>query len=238
MMKKSQFVTQQDNLNQIERQVFTLRQRVHRAEISSSEIITTLPVAANINGLSGTLHMNAAGEEELRMPVETIVEMGSAFWQNHFEPVQFEKSINRILNHWLMLREGRPLTYWNQVRRNGSKQYHWYSNTAIMLAGTESAEFLVLCFSAQQLGLTNRKLSRLLEEDELVEKYFRQYQLLSEREKQIIILLVMGHSNPQIGEILHIARSTVETHRKNINRKLDFSSYFQLLRFAQAFDLV
>lgn len=46
----------------------------------------------------------------------------------------------------------------------------------------------------------------------------------SEREKEVVALLLQGKSNKQIALELHIAQSTVEYHLKNIYQKLEVSS--------------
>ena len=46
----------------------------------------------------------------------------------------------------------------------------------------------------------------------------------SQREKEVIDLLIQGKSNKQIALTLHIAESTVEYHLKNIYQKLDVHS--------------
>jgi DNA-binding CsgD family transcriptional regulator/tetratricopeptide (TPR) repeat protein len=54
---------------------------------------------------------------------------------------------------------------------------------------------------------------------------------LSQRELQVARLVAEGKSNPEIGAELFLSRKTVETHLRNIFRKLDVSSR---LRVAQA----
>lgn len=46
------------------------------------------------------------------------------------------------------------------------------------------------------------------------------YHILCKMESKVFILLVEGYNNRQIAEKLFISRSTVETHRKNIKRKI------------------
>jgi DNA-binding NarL/FixJ family response regulator len=55
---------------------------------------------------------------------------------------------------------------------------------------------------------------------------------LGTREREILQLLAEGHSSPEIARRLHIATSTVETHRRNIMRKLDAHSIAELTKFA------
>ena len=52
----------------------------------------------------------------------------------------------------------------------------------------------------------------------------------TEREREVIRLLVAGHTNAEIGEILHLSVRTVEHHRANVFRKLGVRSRSELIR--------
>jgi DNA-binding NarL/FixJ family response regulator len=54
---------------------------------------------------------------------------------------------------------------------------------------------------------------------------------LTEREIEILRLLAKGSSSADIAAVLHLSTHTVNTHRKNILRKLDMSSTVELVRF-------
>lgn len=56
--------------------------------------------------------------------------------------------------------------------------------------------------------------------------------ILSSREKQILLLIADGKSSKEISEDLFIAKSTVDTHRKNMIRKLELSSGNELVKYA------
>lgn len=55
---------------------------------------------------------------------------------------------------------------------------------------------------------------------------------LSPREKEVLQLLAEGLSSPEIGHRLFVATNTVETHRRNIMRKLDLHSVADLTKYA------
>ena len=55
---------------------------------------------------------------------------------------------------------------------------------------------------------------------------------LSRREQQIVMLISRGLTSARISAELFISKHTVETHRKNILRKLDLNSSKELVRFA------
>jgi two-component system NarL family response regulator len=56
--------------------------------------------------------------------------------------------------------------------------------------------------------------------------------LLGRRETQVLRLLALGQSSPQIGESLHIATSTVDVHRRNIMNKLELHTVAALTTYA------
>lgn len=55
---------------------------------------------------------------------------------------------------------------------------------------------------------------------------------LTSREQTVLLELAQGKSNRDVGETLNISIHTVETHRKNIKRKLGISSTAGLTRYA------
>ncbi len=61
---------------------------------------------------------------------------------------------------------------------------------------------------------------------------------LSKREKEILNLICEGRSTIDIGKQLFISKYTVETHRKNILRKLDLRSSTELVSYAYREGLV
>lgn len=55
---------------------------------------------------------------------------------------------------------------------------------------------------------------------------------LSPREKDVLKELASGKTNKDISDVLHISHFTVETHRKNLMRKLDAHTVADLIRIA------
>jgi DNA-binding NarL/FixJ family response regulator len=55
---------------------------------------------------------------------------------------------------------------------------------------------------------------------------------LSKQEKAIIKYICQGKTSKEIATILFITKNTVDTHRKNINRKLELSNTSTLIKFA------
>ena len=56
--------------------------------------------------------------------------------------------------------------------------------------------------------------------------------ILSKREKEIMQLIATGKTSKDIAELLFIAKTTVDTHRKNMIRKLHLSGGNELIKYA------
>ena len=57
---------------------------------------------------------------------------------------------------------------------------------------------------------------------------------LSDREREVLRLLALGHTNQEIAKQLFISVRTAETHRAHIMQKLRLSSRAELVRYALA----
>jgi two-component system, NarL family, response regulator NreC len=82
----------------------------------------------------------------------------------------------------------------------------------------------------------SRKVSEMLQED-----YVRQlesrgledsYELLTDREREILQLLAEGKANKDVANLLNISFTTVETHRSHILQKLSLHSTAELILYA------
>lgn len=75
----------------------------------------------------------------------------------------------------------------------------------------------------------------------MLEDYMRQlkdkglqdsYDLLTEREKEILQLLAEGKSNKEVASLLNVSPLTVETHRANLMQKLNLHSTAEIVLYA------
>ena len=55
---------------------------------------------------------------------------------------------------------------------------------------------------------------------------------LTEREREVLRLIALGHTNVEVAERLYLSLRTVETHRANIHRKLGTDSRVELVQHA------
>ena len=89
---------------------------------------------------------------------------------------------------------------------------------------------------AQGRSFLTKKVSRILQEDYIRELEQRglddSYDLLTEREREILQLVAEGRTNKEVAGILNVSLTTVETHRTHILQKLGLHSVPELILYA------
>ncbi len=88
----------------------------------------------------------------------------------------------------------------------------------------------------QGRSFLTRKVARILQEDYVRQLQQRgledRYDLLSDREREVLQIIAEGRSNKEIANLLNISLTTVETHRAHILQKLDIHSIPELILYA------
>jgi DNA-binding CsgD family transcriptional regulator len=133
------------------------------------------------------------------------------------------------------------VNYFQQVRTSKTQDWDWYlSGTRILMRDDENKPLLTITIAMHidpKHHITS-KVARLQDENIFLRKNFERFGTLTNREREILKQQALGKTSSQISKVLHISSATVETHRKNIKRKLDISSSFDLSMYARAFDLI
>jgi DNA-binding NarL/FixJ family response regulator len=58
------------------------------------------------------------------------------------------------------------------------------------------------------------------------------YGNLNEREREVMLLAAIGHTNREIALTLHLAEQTIHNYRANVMEKLGFHDRVELLKYA------
>lgn len=98
-------------------------------------------------------------------------------------------------------------------------------------------EKAILAVAAGRKYFNEEVLAALADEDSGGFTEFH-YQALTERELEILILIAREFSSQQIADKLFISINTVESHRKNIFRKLDIKNIAGIIRYALQHKLI
>jgi DNA-binding NarL/FixJ family response regulator len=89
---------------------------------------------------------------------------------------------------------------------------------------------------SQGRSFLTRKIAKILQEDYISRLQQRgledRYDLLSNREREILQMIAEGRANKEVANLLDISLTTVETHRAHILQKLDIHSVPELILYA------
>jgi len=89
---------------------------------------------------------------------------------------------------------------------------------------------------SQGRAFFSAEISRMLVEDYVREMRVRgvtdRYELLTAREREILQLLAEGKANKEIAGLLNLSLFTVETHRRNLQEKLNLHSVAEVILYA------
>jgi two-component system response regulator NreC len=58
------------------------------------------------------------------------------------------------------------------------------------------------------------------------------YDSLTEREKEVLLLAAVGHTNREIAKVFHLSEQTIHNYRASVMEKLDLHDRIDLLKFA------
>jgi len=104
----------------------------------------------------------------------------------------------------------------------------------LVLSMQDDPQYVRQAFAAGASGYVHPELGARLVVAETEAKRRAEEDPLSDREREVLRLLALGHTNQEIAKQLYISVRTAETHRAHIMQKLRLSSRAELVRHALA----
>ncbi|MFN3590212.1 MAG: helix-turn-helix transcriptional regulator [Spirosomataceae bacterium] len=185
--------------------------------------------------------MSPRGLDELGVTLEEITSLPSEeYYYRYFNPEDSKDYAPKVLS--LMERNiaDEICTCFQQVRFQINAPWKWHMASTMVFARDEVGKPLLTITLEFHIDDTmyhmTFKAERLLAKNNFLRNNFQLFSSLSKRE--ILKFLAMRMSSFDTAEKLFISVGTVETHRKNIKRKLSTNSYFELCQFARTFYLI
>lgn len=120
--------------------------------------------------------------------------------------------------------------YLNQVLRAGASGYvlKKAADTELLSAIRAVHRGEVFLYPS----LAKMLVQQVLHKDQAAKHDKDGYDVLSAREKEVLRLVALGHTNQQIAELLVVSVKTVETHKSRIMDKLNLKNRSELVRYA------
>lgn len=149
------------------------------------------------------------------------------------DPVVLKRAIQVINEYKATNDEFSQCYYMQRIKVNG--KYSWISNTKTIFDEFHYFSVGYLIETIDKLGI---KIRDLLDEVHVDKNGWHNFELLGKREHQIPQKVGAGYSSVEIADQLHISKHTVRTHRRNLYNKLEAKSNADLVKFAQAFEMI
>lgn len=126
-----------------------------------------------------------------------------------------------------------PYAYYIQTKKEWEWMYAYFK--AIFTKNNKVKYILGIGCNIEQLIENRNRLKIQNKNLDFIEKNISKYNKLSKREIEILNLISDEYTSIEISKILHITPFTVDTHRKNLIKKLDVKSSLGLVKYANLF---
>jgi DNA-binding CsgD family transcriptional regulator len=220
-----------------------LRQRIEEKleQLKSFErIVPAVFIVHDIRDFS-LVYMSKRGLRELGTTLEEITTSFKEYHSRYFNLEDAEYYAQKVKDFIDRNDMEESVTFFQQVRRSPEDEWIWHlSATQILVRDLNEVPLLVLTLSmpVDSRSHITTKVERLQREYDFLRKNQHIYAALTNREKEILRLMAIGHNSEEIAAILHISEMTVSTHRRNIKSKIAAQTPYDITRFAQAFDMI
>lgn len=220
-----------------------LQQRIDREIAALHRVAAHLPgvlIVHSARGL-GVEYMSETGLSYLNTTVAQIRAMGMDYYSYYFNGDDAGDYISKIETMISRNSFDEQVSFFQQVRRFPGDEWRWFFSTTRLFLQDEVGEPLLAITTSLPVDPRQHvtpRINRLLEETSFVRTHQQLFETLTEREREVLRLLAMSCSAAEIAAQLVISVHTVETHRKNLRKKLRIGTAYELNRFASAFNLI
>nr|WP_294897467.1 LuxR C-terminal-related transcriptional regulator [uncultured Pedobacter sp.] len=222
----------------------TLEEKTEKLISTLEKCSDLLPCVTIVHKIAdaSTVWMCKRGLKKLNIELDDLVKLGIAsYCGKYFNPEDADDYVPKIFSLLEKNNDDECITYFQQVKVDGQTQWTWHmSSTKIFMRDDAGQPFLLITQSMpiDAMRTMSLKAEKILEENNFLRKNFSAFSKLTQRELEVLKHLARGESASECGEQLFISPQTVETHRKNIKRKLGTNSFLELTKYARAFDLI
>ena len=224
--------------------LLTLQERVRTTIATAEPAFNLLPGVVIIHNVctKRVVYMSKMGERQLGISSHELEQLDLEEYNNRFFNIEEAKEYApKIFELIERNNDDEAISFFQQVRFFDKDSWRWHlSTTKIFMRDDEGKPLLVITLSIAfdpHHSLTG-KVQRLLDENNLLRNSQNIFTSLTKREKEILKLIAIGKNSTEVAATLYISEKTAETHRRNVRVKLNAHSNYDIIRFAQAFNLI
>ena len=186
-------------------------------------------------------YMSPQGLDYFGVSLADLQDLGLSYYTKYFNKDDADDYIPKVAAMIANNDLNDFVSYFQQVRKTPDADWVWhFSVTKIFMRDEAGFPLLSITTSlpVDPLQHVTKKVERLLDENNFLRKNYKIFASLTERERTILSYLAKSLAAAEIADLLSISVHTVETHRKNLRKKLGVSTSFELNQYANAFDLI
>lgn len=188
-----------------------------------------------------SVYMNTRGLRELGITLVELKEMGTDYLQRFFNLEDSEDYLKKLK---VLLKENdqdETFTFFQQVKFKNKNEWIWHiGSTRIFFWDKEEkpSHIVTIAIPLDKLKHILTKAERLLAEKNFFHGNLNKFLTLGKREIEVLKLVAIGKSSPEIANEMFISVQTVNSHRKAIKQKLNINSGYDFTLYAHAYDLI
>ncbi|MGE6219670.1 response regulator transcription factor [Nubsella zeaxanthinifaciens] len=201
-----------------------------------------LPIPIIVQSLPNyaVLYMNKVGLEILGVDLTELQTIDPRTYVARYFNMEDDKEYSEKIKQRLAQFSDQHTSYFQQVKSKDGVWEVYASNTKVF-AKDNLGEATHLVTTASPLAAEHHitiKINRLMDDVRFLRENATVFAKLSAREREVLKLMALGLSSTEIATQLFIAMATVDTHRRNIRKKLLLKNNYEAVKFAQAFNLL
>ena len=221
-----------------------------RQQAQIDQVLTQLGATADLHPGVTIVHnlltdaveyMSRRGLALLQTTMPALQALGADYYAFYFNPADAADYLPRVYELLQAEDPDKVVSFFQQVRTTENPEYSWYFSTSrVLLRDNDGIPLLMITTACpiDPLHHVTHKVSRLLQENNFLRLHTARFSQLTTREREMLRRLALGESAPDIAAALFLSVQTVETHRRNLRRKLRIQTSYELTEYARAFDLI
>lgn len=219
-----------------------VRQNVTQKLAAFEAIADELPIFIihNVPAFS-VVYMSRTGLQLLGVSLDEVRRLGSEYYTKFFNPEDVAFYVPKFIEMLAGPAPRKWFSFFQQVATGRDNQFEWYLSASRPFIYDETGKLLLSLTFALPLDPNHHlaeKAERLMEENLMLKDNYQRYAALTKREMELLRYIASGEKAGEISKRIHISEKTLNTHRRNIKRKIGARTHYDIIKFAQAFNLV
>lgn len=221
----------------------TIEEKIRARIAAAAPVYDTLSAVTIIHDITTgvPLYMSRRGLELLRITEADLLAIDREYYNRFFNAEEANEYVPKILGLLERNNNDEVVSFFQQVRTAANGEWElWLSATRIFMRDDNGLPLLTITNTIPVEAEHNiyLKVERMIEENNFLRGHHHLYAALTRREIEILRLMAKDQSSVQIAEQLFLSEDTVKTHRRNIKKKIAAENQYDIMRFAQAFNIL